>query len=1520
MSNNHLKSVFESSTYLARRKRNEALLSDAGVYGPAFEHDACGVGFVASIDGKPRRAVVDAAIEALQAIWHRGAVDADGMTGDGAGIHIEIPRDFFIEHIARTGHDDDGGRLAVGMVFLPRTDFDAQERCRCIVEQEILADGHSIYGWRQVPVDVTALGDKASATRPEIEQIMFSMPADLSEADAERSLYVVRRRIEKAVIAELISDFYICSLSSRSIIYKGMFLAEQVTAFFPDLNDQRFVSSFAVYHQRYSTNTMPTWKLAQPFRVLAHNGEINTIRGNQNWMTCHEDRMASDMFGDAVEDLKPVIAKGSSDSAALDAVFELMCHGGRDLPMVKTMMIPEAVDVSADSDLAKLYAYCNAVMEPWDGPAAIAAYANDWVIGGMDRNGLRPMRYTVTSDGLLIAGSETGMVVVPDTRVVERGRLGPGEMIGVNLASGELLKDRDLKQAMIKRRDWGKWIGRSRQMDSILAKSSGKTPDRIPAADARRRQFMAGWTMEDMELILQPMAETGKEAVGSMGDDTPLAVLSNRYRGLHHFFRQNFSQVTNPPIDSLRERHVMTLRTRLGNLGNILDEAAEQCDHLLLQSPMLTVPEWAAMSAYLGKSAALIDCTFDVEDGSDSFTEALGRIAMEAEEAVRSGCEHVMLSDRATSHTRAPLPMILATGAVHSHLVRQQLRTFASVNVATGECLDVHHFAVLIGVGATTVNAYVAEEAIAERHERGLLPKLTLPEAVANYRKAVEDGLLKIMSKMGISVLSSYRGGYNFEALGLSRSLVAQFFPPMTSRVSGLGLTGIAARVTEMHHEAYASEDIYLPVGGFFRYRRSGERHAFDGQIIHAMQNACDTGSYESWKKYSRMVNEQGPVNLRDLLDFKTGGTSVAIENVQSITSIRQRLVSPGISLGALSPEAHETLSVAMNRIGAKSDSGEGGEDPARFRLRENGDNASSAIKQIASGRFGVTAEYLNNCKEIEIKVAQGAKPGEGGQLPGIKVNALIARLRHSTPGVTLISPPPHHDIYSIEDLAQLIYDLKQINPDAKVCVKLVASTGIGTIAAGVAKAKADTILVSGHGGGTGASPQSSIKHAGLPWEMGLSEVHQVLTMNDLRSKVVLRTDGGLKTGRDVVMAAMLGADEYGIGTSALIAMGCIMVRQCHSNTCPVGVCTQRDDLRAKFEGTPEKVVQLFTHIAEEVREILASLGFTSLEQIIGRTDLLSQVSRGDAALDDLDLNPILVQVEGGDAGVSARDMPRTEVPDTLDALMVKDASTALEHGAKMQLSYNVENTQRAIGTRLSSHIVRRFGMTGLREDHISVRLRGSAGQSMGAFATQGLRLDVIGDANDYVGKGLSGGTIVVRPSAAASFIAHENTIIGNTVLYGATSGKLFAAGQAGERFCVRNSGATAIVEGAGTNACEYMTGGTVVILGEVGNNFGAGMTGGMAFIYDAAGSFIDCANPDSLEINRISSAHWAAKLKALVIEHQRQTDSALASRLLNEWDTELPKFWQVVPTEIVPMLEHPISDDHTGDGAAESA
>ncbi len=1506
----------DGADWLEHRRAMEKTLTDAGVYSPEMEHDACGVGLVAAIDGKPRREVVEKGIEALKAIWHRGAVDADGKTGDGAGIHLEIPLDFFRGHIARTGHSHDEGRLAVGMAFLPRTDMAAQERCRCIVEEEILKAGYRIYGWRQVPVNIDVIGMKANATRPEIEQIMFCMPEAVDAATAERELFVIRRKIENAIWTERIMEFYFCSFSSQSIIYKGMFLAEQVTDFYPDLLDERFVSRFALYHQRYSTNTFPTWKLAQPFRVLAHNGEINTLRGNNNWMLCHEDRMESELFGDDVDHLKPVIESGASDSAALDSVCELMLQGGRDLPMVKTMMVPEAVLPSAPQPLRDLYGYCNAVMEPWDGPAALAMVSGDWAMASVDRNGLRPMRVAVTNDGLLVAGSETGMVHLDESTIVEKSRLGPGQMIAINFKQSKLYHDAELKDMLVSRRDWGQWVGRSRNIEELLANAFTSDAPTVSLEELRRRQLSAGWTLEDMELLLQPMAEGGKEATGSMGDDTPLAVLSTRYRGLHHFFRQNFSQVTNPPIDSLRERHVMTLRTRLGNLGNILDEAPEQCDHLLLNSPCVTSAEYAALNTWLGDKAVTLDISFMPGDSSDGLEVALNRIQREAEDAVRGGAEHIMLDDRNTSPERMAIPSILAVGAVHSHLVRRQLRTFTSINIASGECLDVHHFAVLIGVGATTINAWVAEQSIRDRHERGLLPGISFGEAVENFRKAIENGILKIMSKMGISVLSSYRGGYNFEALGLSRSLVAQYFPPMTSRISGLGLSGIESQLSLLHDQAWAEERVILPVGGFFRLRKSGEAHAFDAEIIHSLQHACDTGIYDSWKKYSNRVQQSGPVSLRDLLDFTEGHVSIPLEEVESITDIRKKLVSPGISLGALSPESHETLSIAMNRIGAKSDSGEGGEDPARFSLRENGDNPSSAIKQVASGRFGVTAEYLNSCEELEIKVAQGAKPGEGGQLPGIKVDSLIARLRHSTPGVTLISPPPHHDIYSIEDLAQLIYDLKQINPDARVCVKLVASTGIGTIAAGVAKAKADTILISGHSGGTGASPQSSIKHAGLPWEMGLSEVHQVLSMNDLRDKVVLRTDGGIKTGRDIVIAAMLGADEYGIGTASLIAMGCIMVRQCHSNTCPVGVCTQREDLRDKFTGTPEKVVQLFTHLADEVREILASLGVSSLSDVVGRTDMLAQVSRGNAALDDLDLNPILVRADNN-ARHGSSFTGRNEVPDTLDALMVKDAHAALERGQRMQLSYNVENTQRAIGTRLSSHITRRFGMTGLKEETISVRLRGSAGQSLGAFAVQGLKLEVIGDANDYVGKGLSGGLISIRKLSISPLVPNENTIIGNTVLYGATAGSLYAAGQVGERFAVRNSGATAVIEGCGSNGCEYMTGGRVVILGEVGNNFGAGMTGGMAFIYDEKGSFEDRTNPETLELFRVETEYWANELKTLLEKHVALTKSAIAARILSDWERSLPHFWHVVPSEVLDILPHGVKAD---DNQAETA
>ncbi len=1489
--------------------RNATRLAAAHAYDPAHEHDACGVGVVASIDGRPRRKVVLAGIEALKSVWHRGAVDADGKTGDGAGIHVQIPQDFFKEHIRRTGHEPGKGRLAVGMVFLPRTDLAAQERCRSIVESEILRMGHTIYGWRQVPVNVEVIGEKANATRPEIEQIMISNERHVNDEQFETDLYTIRRRIEKAVLRENITDFYICSLSTRSVIYKGMFLAEQLTAFYPDLLDDKFISSFAIYHQRYSTNTFPTWKLAQPFRVLAHNGEINTLLGNVNWMKSHETRLDDPAFGDNVDDLKPIIQIGSSDSAALDAVFEVLIRAGRDLPTVKSLIIPEAWSNSQSIPEAhrEFYTYASAVMEPWDGPAAICAFGGRWVIAGMDRNGLRPLRYTITRDGVLIAGSEAGMVYVDEHDIVEKGRLGPGQMIGVDIKEGRLYHDRELKDRVAAARPYGRWGKNIKHLD-MLGGGREETADGLAPEDLLRHEVAVGWSMEDVELILHPMVEDAKEAIGSMGDDTPLAVLSDGYRGLHYFFRQNFSQVTNPPIDSLRERQVMTLATRLGNLGNVLDEDESQLAIIQLPSPVLLNREFESIRNHMGETAVEIDCTFDPEAGPHAMADEIGRIQREAEDAVRGGCTHVILSDTRMGPGRAALPMILAAGAVHTHLVQRELRTFTSINVRCAECLDVHYFAVLVGVGATTINPWLAQAAIADRHRRGLFGALSLDEALRRYKQAVEDGLLKVMSKMGISVISSYRGGYNFEAVGLSRSLVAEFFPGLPSRISGIGLHGIQRKVAAQHARGFRDDAIALPVGGIYRFRSGGEPHSWDGNAIHTLQRAVESDSYGTYKKYTEMLRALPPIHLRDLLDFRSVRQPVPESDVESITEIRKRFVTPGMSLGALSPEAHETLNIAMNRVGAKSDSGEGGEDPERYKPNASGDNPNSAIKQIASGRFGVTAEYLNMCREIEIKIAQGAKPGEGGQLPGFKVNEMIARLRHSTPGVMLISPPPHHDIYSIEDLAQLIYDLKQINPDARVCVKLVARSGIGTIAAGVAKANADIILISGHNGGTGASPQTSIKYAGLPWEIGLAEVHQVLTLNRLRHRVRLRTDGGIKTGRDVVIAAILGAEEYGVGTGSLVAMGCILVRQCHTNKCPVGVCTQKPELRAKFTGTPEKVVNLFSFLAEEVREILASLGVRSINEVIGRTELLSQVNRGSEHLDDLDLNPLLVQADTGGHPSYFSLEGRNEVPETLDAQMIADAGPLFEAGEKMQLTYNVHNTDRAVGTKMSSKITRQFGMTGLKPGHLTVRLRGSAGQSLGAWAVQGMKLEVFGDANDYVGKGLSGGEIVVRPMVTSPLISNENTIIGNTVLYGATGGSLFAAGQAGERFAVRNSGAVTVVEGCGSNGCEYMTAGTAVVLGPVGDNFAAGMTGGMAFVYDPAGDFEIRVNPDSVVWQRIEPGHWDDLCKALIAEHVRETQSRWADRILRNWDTEKKRFWQVIPKEMLSRLEHPVA------------
>ena len=1489
--------------------RRAAHLSERGLYDPKNEHDACGVGFIAAIDGKPRRSIVEAGIDALKAVYHRGAVDADGKTGDGAGIHIQIPFDFFKEHIERSGQSVKGDRLAVGMMFLPKKNFAAQETCRAIVESEILKLGYRIYGWRQVPVRAEVIGEIAADSRPEIEQILIECKDGIDEARFELDMYFIRKRIENAVRARAINDFYICSLSCRSVIYKGLFKAEQLTAFYPDLLDPRFISAYAIFHQRFSTNTAPAWHLAQPFRMIAHNGEINTLKGNINFMRSHEATFHCEAFNGFEKDLVPVIPDNTSDTGALDSVVEILTRAGRPLPLTKLILIPPAWSRASDMPQAHkdMFSCLNSVSEQWDGPAAIAATDGEWVVAGMDRNGLRPMRYSITKDGLLIACSESGMVNTSDANIVERGRLGPGDIIGIDLNAGKLYRDRELKDHLATQQPYKEWVG-----NNIVRRYHAEVDVKnlsIPISDIahltserlRALQFAAGLTHEEIEAILHPMAADGKEAVGSMGDDTPMAVLSDRQRGFHHFFRQNFSQVTNPPIDSLRERRVMSLFTRFGNDGNYLAEGSSHSRILLCETPVLLTHELEAIKQHFADRITEIDTLFDVNESKNALRKGIDRIVQKAEAAMKDGKSYIVLTDERMDESRAAIPMILATSAVHSHLVKNKLRKKASILVRTSECIEIHSCAVLIGVGATVVNPYLAEETLIERHKRGLFANKKLADVLANYRDAMSNGLLKVMSKMGISIISAYRGGLNFEAIGLSRSLVAEFFPGLPSRISGIGLAGIEERVRTLHEKAFAHGNVEsLPIGGFYRYRVGSEKHAWEGQLVHLLQSAVGGGSYKLYKQYSEGVRSGPPIHIRDLLDFRSPNAAIPIEQVESITEIRKRFVAPAMSLGALSPEAHQMLAIAMNRIGAASNSGEGGEGPERYKPMPNGDNANSTIKQIASARFGVTAEYLNSAAELQIKVAQGAKPGEGGQLPGFKVTTEIARLRHATEGVMLISPPPHHDIYSIEDLAQLIYDLKQINPNAIVSVKLVAQSGIGTIASGVAKAMADKIVIAGHSGGTGASPWSSIKHAGIPWEMGLAEANQVLTLNRLRHRVKLQTDGGLKTGRDIVIAAMLGAEEYAMGTASLVAMGCILVRQCHSNTCPVGITTQNPALRAKFEGTVDKVVNLFSFIAEEAREILASLGFTSFNDIIGRSDLLAQVSRGSEDLVDLDLNNLLAQADSGAAARYCTLKGRNEVPDTLDAQILKDAHHALEHGEKIQLAYTVKNTMRAIGTRLSSMMTRRFDTSQLQPDHITLRLRGSAGQSLGAFAVRGLKIELYGDANDYVGKGLSGGTIVVRPRPSSALVPHDNTIIGNTVLYGATGGKLFAAGQAGERFAVRNSGAQAVVEGCGSNGCEYMTGGTSVILGSVGHNFGAGMTGGMAFVYDVENNFEARVNAETVVYQRVESKYWEDVLKNLIAEHLAETASPRAENILSGWEWELPKFWQVCPKEMI--------------------
>ena len=1487
-----------------RYQKNKKILQKNNIYDQSMEHDACGVGMIASTNGKKSRKIVEYGIEALKAIWHRGAVDADGKSGDGAGIQIEIAPDFFKEKILATGHTPDNSkRICVGMVFLPRTDYTEQEKCREIIESTLLEENYSIYGWRQVPFNSNVLGKTAEQSRPEIAQIIFKKNENLETNDLERNLFETRKKIEKISREKTIKNFYICSFSSRSIVYKGMFLAESLADFYLDLNDQNLTSRFAIFHQRYSTNTFPSWDLAQPFRTLAHNGEINTLKGNINWMKIHEQDMTSSLFKN-VKDLKPVI-RSSSDSGALDNVFELLTHSGKLAPLIKLMMIPDAWSKRSKTvpkNHQDLFNFLNSTIEPWDGPAAICATDAKWVLAATDRNGLRPLRFAITSDDLFFAGSESGMIKIPEEKIISKGKLGPGQIIAIDLKKGKLFKDKEIKDYLAK--DYKKYNQQIIDLENKISNESESA--NFTGEELKKRQYLSGLSIEDLELILHPMAEEGKEASGSMGDDTPVAVLSSHFRPVAHYFRQNFSQVTNPPIDSLRESRVMSLKTRFGNLGNILDfDNLTEENIYVLDSPILTNSQFKKFKKFFSKKIKIIDCTFEI---NSSLKDRIEKIKEECETSVREGSTTLILSDKNISNERANIPTILAVGAVQSHLVKLGLRGYCSLNVESSDSLDTHSFAILIGVGATTVNPYLAIDSIYQRFEKRLFGKLDFENCILKFKKSIDAGLLKIMSKMGISVISSYRGGCNFEAVGLSRAIVSDYFPGMSSRISGIGIIGIEKKIKELHSK-FTEKNIYtLPIGGLYRYRKSGEDHQHQGNLIHLLQSAVGNKSYAQYKRYSAGIHGLPPINLRDLLKIKKKKDPININEVESIDEILKRFGSGSMSHGALSAEAHETLAVGMNRIKGASCSGEGGEDSKRFKVLPNGDSANSRVKQIASARFGVTINYLNNANEIEIKMAQGAKPGEGGQLPGFKVNDEIARLRHSTPGVTLISPPPHHDIYSIEDLAQLIYDLKQVNPGARVGVKLVASTGIGTIAAGVAKAKADIILISGHSGGTGASPQTSIKYAGIPWEMGLTEVNQILTLNNLRHKITLRTDGGLKTGKDIVMAAMMGAEEYGMGTSSLVAMGCIMVRQCHSNTCPVGVCSQDKALREKFNGTAEKVVNLFTFVATEVREILASIGYKSINDIIGRTDLLSQVNKGAPNLDGLDLNPLLVQADPGDNPRYCKEKIINKVPDNLDEKIWSDIKEKINQKEKNYFDYDIKNTFRSVGTRLSHYIYKKFGDGKLNEDTINIKLTGSAGQSLGAFLTKGLKLVVEGDCNDYVGKGLSGGSIIVHLSSKSKLTSNENTIVGNTVLYGATSGKLYASGQAGERFAVRNSGCLAIVEGCGAHGCEYMTGGTAIILGKVGDNFGAGMTGGMAFIYDKENNFENFVNSSSIIWQPVETDYWKSFLKNNLKNFVTETKSNYAEKILKDFEKELRFFKQVCPIEMLDKLDNSIS------------
>src|SRR5215469_7103181 len=1490
------------------------------LYDPSEEHDSCGVGFVASVKGERSNRVLHLGLTAVCHMVHRGAVDADAKTGDGSGILTQIPYKIFRREVTRLGHtlynDSD---LAIGSVFLPHDNAYAQARAKSVIEDVLTSRQLFQFGWREVPLHIGVLGEKAQLTMPRIEQVLVGRPADMDDDEYERQLFLARNEIEKRAQLDNIRHFYINSFSHRVLVYKGLLTAVSLEKFYRDLSDPEYETAICLFHERYSTNTFPSWSLSQPFRFLAHNGEINTIRGNRNWMRARESELMADFWQQDIDLLKPIIQPGGSDSASLDNALEVLTMSGRDLLHAMTMLVPPAwrADELMSPEIKAFYEYQACFNEPWDGPAGLVFSDGLVAAACLDRNGLRPARYKLTEDGIFVLASEVGCVELDEAEVVEKGRLAPGTMVAVDTQAGVLLRDTEIKERLAKRKPYMDWVKTNLlRLQEVAGRTIPEPANDLDLLGLSQRQVAFGYSSEELDMVFKPMAKDGQEAIGSMGDDTPLAVLSLQPRLLYTYFSQLFAQVTNPPIDPIRERLVMSLATPMGWRRNLFGETPDHAKLVFSESPLLFPHELEALKHLSDPEhkAVTIQVCWSESQGPAGLEAAVNRISVEAEHAVDAGCRLVILSDQCVEHDKVAVPMLLAVGAVHHHLIRVGKRMKCSLITETGEARDVHQIACLISYGASAACPYLAFETIRELLFRGELGEdATFEKAARKYRSAIEKGLLKIMSKMGISVIGSYRGAQIFEAIGLSSDLIDKCFAGTPSKVEGIGLPEIAIETLTRHQKAYAkalpeegSPSVSLDDPGFYRFRRQGEAHAITPPVIKNFHTFVKSNKPEDYKAYADAIKAARPNALRDLLELAPSGRQpIPIDEVEAIEEIRRRFTTAGMSLGALSPEAHECLAIAMNRIGGKSNSGEGGEDPERVHRRPNGDWPNSAIKQVAAGRFGVTASYLSAAKEIEIKMAQGAKPGEGGQLPGHKVSALIARLRKSTPGITLISPPPHHDIYSIEDLAQLIFDLKQVNPRAKVCVKLVAEAGVGTVAAGVAKAHADIVLISGHEGGTGASPLSSIKNAGSAWELGVSEAHQVLMLNGLRNRIVLRADGGLRTGEDIVFAALLGAEEFNFGTTALIASGCVYVRQCHLNTCPVGVATQDERLRAKFKGKPEYVVNYFNGVAQEVREIMARLGVATFNDLVGRVECLRQRQLpGHPKANRVNLSRLLVNVaRDGDSQPRYCTWDRNDPPPgrRLDDSILQDAREAVNDQLPIALTYRVKNTHRAIATKLSGEIAYLWGEQGLPPGTIELNLRGSAGQSLGAFLSPGVKVSLTGEANDYVGKGMSGGEIIVKPPAKRKYVAHENSIVGNTCLYGATGGEFFGAGRAGERFGVRNSGVTAVIEGVGDHGCEYMTGGVVLVLGRTGKNFGAGMTGGVAFVLDLDGAFPISLNPELVKAYPLEAEEEVLTVKELIYKHLERTERDRARAILSDWTLYQGKFWKVEPIQTVP-------------------